>query len=138
MRICVLSLVGEYCITFDDGQKLYDLIYPEIYAGRRVDLDFRGIKVTTALFLNAAVGQLLKDLPAETVKRLLLVSNTRSGFISLKTTAKRGEKPTYETSSSQVGSATLDLVMRDSIEYFTDPKIRAALDTVMAKMADAY
>lgn len=112
MTINIHSLVGEYCITLEDGQKVYDIVHPELRAGRAVVVDFRGTKVTTALFLNAAVGQLFEDLPAATVKRLLFVSNL-----------------------GQVGRATLDLVTRNSVEYFTDLKIRAAVDTVMAEMA---
>lgn len=48
MRHEILTLVGKNCITLADGQKVYELIYPELLADRPVELDFAGVKIFAA------------------------------------------------------------------------------------------
>ena len=66
---------GEDAITLEDGQLVYDHIYPELAAGRTVELDFAGVTVFASPFFNAALGQLLKYLEREDLNRLLAVTN---------------------------------------------------------------
>ena len=50
MKLDIYKLIGEYCITIEDGQKVYNLIYPELAAEHCVELDFTGIKVFATPF----------------------------------------------------------------------------------------
>jgi len=109
----ILDLVGKYCITMEDGEKIYDLIHPELKAGRPVELDFGGITIFAAPFFNTAVGQLLEDLTPDDLNRLLKVVN----LIPL-------------------GMDALKLVIKDSAQYYGDPDFRKAVDTVILQQAE--
>lgn len=71
----IYELIGENCISQRDGQKLYDLIYPQIKAGKTVELDFTDVRRFLSIFFNCAIGQLLRDIPVKDFDRLLVVSN---------------------------------------------------------------
>lgn len=70
--IKVAEVIGTICITEDDGQKLYDLIHPLLKQNQRVDLDVSGGVVFASPFLNAAIGNLLADIPAEVLRQKLI------------------------------------------------------------------
>lgn len=40
MTYKIYDIVGEYAITADSGQKVYDKIRPQLLAGNPVELDF--------------------------------------------------------------------------------------------------
>jgi len=109
----ILDLVGEDCITIEDGEKVYDLIHPELMAGRPVELDFAGVTVFASPFFNAAFGHLLEDLSPEDLERLLKVSNL-----------------------IPVGRNTLKLVIENSAQYYRDPVFRQALDEILMKQSE--
>lgn len=112
MKYNVLSLVGENCITLDDGQKVYDLIHPELAAGRPVVLDFQGTRIFASPFFNAAIGQLLEDVSPENLNRLLSVSDL-----------------------GPVGMNVLTRVIENAKEYYSNPNVRKAVDEVLTEMA---
>lgn len=74
MTIKVFDIVGENCITMDDGQKVYDLVLPKLQSGNSVELDFSGCRIFVSLFFNYAIGHLLKDFSSEDLNRLLKIS----------------------------------------------------------------
>jgi len=37
MKIEILPITGENCITIEDGQTIYDKIYPQLKAGHEVE-----------------------------------------------------------------------------------------------------
>ncbi len=112
MKINVRQLAGENCISYEDGQKVYDLVHPELQAGRPVELDFSGVRVLVSLFLNAGIGRLLEDIPTADLNRLLTVSNLPPG-----------------------GRGTLKRVIENSKDYYFNPQIREALDRILAEHA---
>lgn len=109
----ILTLVGDDCITIEDGEKIYDLIHPELMAGRPVDLDFAGVGVFASPFFNAAFGRLLKDFTPEDLNRLLKVYNL-----------------------TPVGRDTLKLVIENSNRYYRDPVFRKALDEILMEQSE--
>lgn len=74
-KIKVLDIAGENCITMDDGQKVYDLIFSMLQTGNPVELDFSGCKIFVSLFFNYAIGRLLKNFCPDDLNRLLKFSN---------------------------------------------------------------
>lgn len=77
MTISILNLkdYGTNCITSQDGQKVHDVIYPELKKGEQVILDFAGVQMIASPFFNAAVGLLLRDLSTEDLNRCLKITN---------------------------------------------------------------
>jgi hypothetical protein len=75
MKLDVKEIAGTNCITLSDGQSLYEKIFPELKAGRAVELSFKDVRVYASPFFNAAIGQLLRDISATTLNDLLKVSD---------------------------------------------------------------
>jgi hypothetical protein len=113
MKCEIKSLVGENCITLEDGQKVYDQIYLELKAGRPVELDFTGTEVFASPFFNAAIGRLLKDIEADDLNKLLTVSHLTSA-----------------------GMEVLKRVIENSKEYYSDAETRKALDDILSEQAE--
>lgn len=61
-RLIVKDIVGSpYCGTYEDGVKLYRVVYALLKDSRPVELDFEGIELTSSSFFNAAIGNLLQE-----------------------------------------------------------------------------
>jgi len=112
MKIDVYDLIGEDCITLDDGQQVYERILPELREGRTVELDFSKVGVFASPFFNAAFGQLLKNLPGDDLNRLLNITNL-----------------------NPVGMSVLRRVIENSKKYFSDPKYRRIVNKVLDEQA---
>ncbi|MBI5327152.1 MAG: STAS-like domain-containing protein [Deltaproteobacteria bacterium] len=94
MRYNIHNLIGEKCITSEDGQKVYDLVYPELIAGRSVELDFSGVKFFTPSFFNAFLNRLLINITSQNVGRFLKIFNMVSeGIDVLKRSIKIFKQP---------------------------------------------
>jgi hypothetical protein len=113
MNCLVQETVGEDAITVDDGQTIHERIKPELLAGHEVELDFAGVDVFASPFFNAAVGQLLKDLKAEDLNRLLRVRNL-----------------------NPVGNDLLRRVIENAKRYYASPDYRAAQAKVLERMSE--
>ncbi len=110
MKIIVFTTIGENCIALEDGQKIYDVVHPEILAGRTVELDFKSATVFATPFFNAALGQLLKDIPPGQLNHLLSITNM---------------VPT--------GANILKRVIENARQYYSDPAHKAAVDSVVGE-----
>ena len=60
--ISIVSIIGETCITIEDGNRIYSAIHPLLFNNKDVTLDFNGVKIFASPFFNAAIGQLLRDI----------------------------------------------------------------------------
>ena len=64
-RLIVKDVVGSpYCGTYEDGVKLYRVLYSLLNSSppvESVELDFEGIKLASSSFFNAAIGNLLQE-----------------------------------------------------------------------------
>lgn len=105
MKYKISELIGENCMSQSSGQKLYELIYPQLKAGETVELDFTGVKRFLAIFFNVAIGQLLRDIVAEDLEKLLFLSNL----------SPLGEQIYYN-------------VIETAKRYYSDEKYRQAVD----------
>ena len=75
MKLEVKDIAGTNCITQEDGKALYVKIYPELKAGRPVELSFKDVRVFASPFFNAGIGQLLRDITPAALNQLLKVSD---------------------------------------------------------------
>lgn len=105
--IKVIEAIDSLCITEEDGRKLYDLIHPILKQNRRVDLDVAGVVVFASPFLNAAIGDLLADIPAEILREKLVLHHLeptdRALLLRVIENAKRiFSDPDYEESVRRI------------------------------------
>jgi len=112
MKYNIYNIVGEYVITADAGQKVYDLIQPELLAGQAVELDFTGIRFFVTLFFNYAIGQLLRDISPNDLNQLLEFTALNSNGMNI-----------------------LEHVCANAKRYYSDPQFRTAVDSVIDNMA---
>ena len=65
LRVFLVKTVGQNCSSIDDGEKVMDLIRPELVKGFTVELDFEGVKLVLTPFLNTCFGKLLEQFGSE-------------------------------------------------------------------------
>lgn len=59
IAISIYEVVGStFCVTSDDGQRVYERISKALEQECEVALLFRNVNVLTSAFLNTAIGQL--------------------------------------------------------------------------------
>lgn len=109
----IYRIIGENCMTPDEGQEIYNLIHDELLANRPIEMDFTGVKICISPFFNFAIGQLLKDIEPETLNQLLTVSNLNA-----------------------VGNQVLKLVIYNAKRYYSDDTFRQAVDRVLTRQAE--
>ena len=66
--------------SYDDGKKIYELIRPALLSGQDVTLSFDEILAVPSAFVNAALLQLLNDMPFEQIKKRLHIVNISCVF----------------------------------------------------------
>jgi hypothetical protein len=113
MILSVKTLVGEVCMTREDGQKLHDAFRPSLNAGDKVILDFTGTRIFTTAFFNAAVGQLLAGYTKEQLSKSLRFENVPPSSV-----------------------APLKNSIDTADRYYRDPAYRAALDKVLKEQTE--
>jgi hypothetical protein len=112
-KLKIANLVGEHCVTSEDGQKVYDQIIPQLRSNKKVCLDFRDVSVFASPFFNFAIGQLLKDFCSDKLNELLTVANLTPD-----------------------GTSVWKRVVQNSKEYYQNPKAKEAFDTTIEKEAE--
>jgi hypothetical protein len=109
MTINVRSIIGEFAVAADDGQRMFQKMTTLLGSADVIELDFTGVRVIATPFFNAAIGRLLKDLPPEELHRKVTFSNL-----------------------VPVGHDVLARVIENSKQYYSDPGAREALDRILA------
>jgi hypothetical protein len=112
MKLSVRELVGDVCITQEDGEKLHAAYRAAFDAGETVELDFAGTRIFASPFFNVAVGQLLKDYTIDEVRQRLACPNLPA--------------PAVDPLRRSVENAEA---------FYRDPKFQEALDRVLADQA---
>jgi hypothetical protein len=104
----VYEITGQYAIAPNNGQELYEQIFPHLSEGKNIELDFSRVNIFATAFFNVAMGQLLKDLSRSDLNRQIQI-----------------------TGLSSDGQNILRRVMDNSERYYTQPSYRQAVDSVM-------
>ena len=65
LRVLLGKAVGKNCSSIDDGERILNLIRPELTKGFTVELDFEGVKSVLTPFLNICFGKLLEQFGRE-------------------------------------------------------------------------
>ena len=108
MKVNVQELVGDVCMTYEDGAKLHDTYRAAFDRGETVELDFTGTRVFVSRFFNAAVGQLLQKYGKDEVRRRLIPLNLPFA-----------------------AAAPLRQSIENAEQYYRDPNFQTTLDKVL-------
>jgi len=108
MKLEIRSLIGENCITLEDGQKIYDEIHSRLKSKEPVELDFTDVKIVASPFLNAAIGQLLRDVSSNDLNTYLKITNL-----------------------SVIARPVLRRVIENAKAYYNNELVREAVDEVI-------
>jgi hypothetical protein len=108
MKYNIHEITGQYAISPNKGQKLYDLISPLLLSGQVIEIDFSGVKIFATAFFNVATGQLLQDFSRDDLNRQIRI-----------------------TGLNDDGQHILQRVMDNAEHYYTDAGYQRAVDNVM-------
>ncbi len=75
MKIKLADSIGVNCSSIDDGQVLFDKVYPELKERRSVEIDFTGVNSILTPFLRNSIGRMLDFLGKEVVMERLVFCN---------------------------------------------------------------
>lgn len=76
-RLSILEIVGPYCGTHSDGDKVFSAILPFLRKGEKVSLDFDHIELTSSSFFNALFWRISEEFNDDFIDRNL-------SYVSLK------------------------------------------------------
>jgi len=82
LRIFLEEKVGKNCASLDDGEKLLQLISPELLKGSTVEVDFSGVNLVLTPFLNACFGKLLERFGKEMTMTHVSMRNLSAEFLN--------------------------------------------------------
>ena len=105
-------MIGPLCIIKKDGQRVYDAIHDPLKNGEEVKLDFDGVAQLASPFFNFAIGQLLKDISEENLKRFLHIENI-----------------------VPEGRMVVDCVIENARQYHPDVDYRKIVDDILEQQA---
>ncbi len=115
MTINIQNIIGENCITLEDGEKVYKMILPVLDKDQDVELDFTGVRIYASPFFNGAVGKLLGKFTPEEL-------NMRVKFEGL----------------SDHGKQILRRVTQNARKYYSNDKFRNAVDKIAAEHSEGF
>ena len=99
--IVVVDLVGENCVTPEDGELVFEALRRQIETGQETILDFTGVKVFASSFFNTAIGKLYGEFSPDQLNALLKIKNLTDD-----------------------GRTILKRVIENSKRYYADEKLR--------------
>ena len=92
-------LQHDTAITYEDGEKVYALIFQALTEEKKVILDFQGITLVIPAFLHAAIGELYKDFDSDFLNNYLILKNIEG-----------------------TNKVLLDMVIKYTKQYIADPE----------------
>jgi len=105
-------MIGPRCIIKEDGQKIFDEIFEPMKRGEIVILDFDGVSQFASPSFNFAVGQLLKDIKEDELRRFLKIENL-----------------------NETGSMVVERVIENAAKYHGDKDYRKIVDDILDHQA---
>ena len=108
MKLRVHDLIGELCMTYEDGSALLAELRTALGKHPQVEVDFEGTRIHMTPFFNGSLVALLQDYHLEDLRQKLIVQNL----------------PPH-------AAETLRRRMADGYRYYSDPIFRQAVDQTM-------
>jgi hypothetical protein len=112
MKLSIKDKIGPRCIIKEDGQKIYSAIHESLKQGETVTLDFDGVTQFASPFFNFAIGQLLKDIKEDDLRRLLHIEKL-----------------------NETGRLVVERVIENAAKYHGDKDYRKIVDDILEQQA---
>lgn len=112
MKLSIKDRIGVRCIIKEDGQKIYDEIHGTLKSSETVTLDFSGVSQFASPFFNFAIGQLLKDIQVDDLRRLLQLEGL-----------------------NETGKLVVERVIENAAKYHGDKDYRKIVDDILEQQA---
>jgi hypothetical protein len=112
MKVRIYDVVGDVCMTYEDGERLHKVFRDAFDRGETIDLDFSKTRIFVSAFFNASVGTLLEKYSLDEVRK-------RLKFLNLPEAAREPLQHSVENAE----------------RYYHDPNFRQALDKVFENLA---
>lgn len=112
MKLFLKDKIGPRCIIKEDGQKVYEEIHGPLKNGEAITLDFGGVTQFASPFFNFAIGQLLKDIKVDDLRRLLQIENL-----------------------NESGRLVVHRVIENAAKYHGDKDYRKIVDDILEQQA---
>lgn len=112
MKINIKNIIGPRCIIKEDGQKIHDMVIELLKKGEPVTLDFDGVSQFASPFFNFSIGQLLKDIKEEDLRRLLQLENL-----------------------NETGRQVIERVIENAAKYHGDKDYSKIVDDILEQQA---
>lgn len=113
MKILIKDEIGSRCIVKEDGQKIFDEIQETLKNGETVILDFSGVNQFASPFFNFSIGQLLKEVSEEKLRKFLKVENL-----------------------NETGTQVIERVIENASKYHGDRDYREVVDKILKQQAE--
>ena len=115
MNLQIHKIIGPRCIVKDDGQRIYETIHEALLQDEKVTLDFDQVTQYASPFFNFAIGQLLKDIAVDNLKRLLKVENlTDDGKMVVHRVIENASRYYTDTDYSKIVDSILEQQSREA------------------------
>ena len=75
MRVQLIETIGSECISLDQGEKVYRLLFGELKEKKSVEVDFQGVQTLFSPFLMGSFGKLLGHFEKEALMQRLVLCN---------------------------------------------------------------
>lgn len=112
-KVNVFNVINSsFCISPEDGQKIYKLIAGALNDGKVVQLSFLNITMVITAFLNEAIGVLYKDFTQETIDKIEFIDiseELKEAFYASLDKVKAGA-PVYYNHQKQLEDATNNIL----------------------------
>lgn len=112
MKISIYDLIGDVCMTYEDGDQVYAAFHEAFDLGETVELDFAKTRIFVSAFFNASVGRLLEHHTRDEVRERLIFSNLPPS-----------------------AAEPLRRSVENADRYYHDPAYRESLDRVLENLA---
>jgi hypothetical protein len=83
LRVFLEKTIGKNCSSVDDGEKVLNLLRPELTKGFSVELDFQGVELVLTPFLNTCFGTLLEQFGRELTMTHVSMKNISDEILPL-------------------------------------------------------
>jgi hypothetical protein len=65
LKLKIVEMCGPHCVGVEEGEVLFNKIFPILKNNGKVCLDFSGVQTITSSFLNASIGTLVGQLDVD-------------------------------------------------------------------------